>query len=92
MIKFQKRYFIETLENIGINSGHNYNAQMYSSRFQKLFMMNAHFLVLRSSQNLYINVTKIAHIMLHNIKLFLSTITKVLTLLPAKHQPNLKMY
>ena len=35
MIKFQKRYFIETLKNNETNSGHKHNAQMYSSRFQK---------------------------------------------------------
>ena len=34
--------------------------------------MTPHIFVLRSSQNLYINVTKIAHIMLHNNKIFLS--------------------
>ena len=35
MIKSQKRYFIETLENNETNSGHKHNAHMYSSRFQK---------------------------------------------------------
>ena len=35
MIKLQKRYFIETLENNETNSGHKHNAHMYSSRFQK---------------------------------------------------------
>ena len=35
MIKFQKRYFIEALENNETNSGHKHNAHMYSSRFQK---------------------------------------------------------
>ena len=35
MIKFQKRYFIEILENNETNSGHKHNAHMYSSRFQK---------------------------------------------------------
>ena len=35
MIKFQKRYFIETLENIETNSGHKHNAHMYSSGFRK---------------------------------------------------------
>ena len=35
MIEFQKRYFIETLENNESNSGHKYNAHIYSSRFQK---------------------------------------------------------
>ena len=34
-IKFQKRYFIETLEINETNSGHKQNAHMYSSRFQK---------------------------------------------------------
>ena len=35
MIKFLKRYFIETLENNETNSGHNHNAHMFSGRFQK---------------------------------------------------------
>ena len=35
MIKFQKRYFFEALENNEINSGHKRNAHLYSSRFQK---------------------------------------------------------
>ena len=35
MIKFQKRYFIKTLENNETNSDHKHNAHMYSSRFQK---------------------------------------------------------
>ena len=35
MIKFQKRYFIETLKNNETNSGHKHNAHVYSSRFQK---------------------------------------------------------
>ena len=35
MVKFQRRYFIETLENNGTNSGHKHNSHMYSSRFQK---------------------------------------------------------
>ena len=35
MIKFQKRYFIETLENNETNSGHKHMPNMYSSRFQK---------------------------------------------------------
>ena len=34
MIKFQKRYSIETLENNETNSGHKHNANMYSSRLQ----------------------------------------------------------
>ena len=55
-------------------------------------VMNSHFLVLRYSQHLYINVTKMAHIMLHHIKFSMFNITKVLTLLQAKHQPNLKIY
>ena len=37
MIKFQKRYFIETLENNETNCGHKHNAHMYFSRFQKHF-------------------------------------------------------
>ena len=35
MIKFQNRYFIETLEDNETNSGHKHNAHMFSSRFQK---------------------------------------------------------
>ena len=35
MIKFLKRYFIETLENNETNSGHNHMPHMYSSCFQK---------------------------------------------------------
>ena len=35
MIKLQKRYFIETLENNETISGHKHNAHMYSSRFRK---------------------------------------------------------
>ena len=35
MIKFQKRYFVETPENNETNSGHKHNAHMYSRRFQK---------------------------------------------------------
>ena len=35
MIKFQKRYFIETLENNETNSGHKHTPHMYSSCFQK---------------------------------------------------------
>ena len=35
MIKFQKRYFIETLENNETNSGQKQMPHMYSSRFQK---------------------------------------------------------
>ena len=35
MIKLQKRYFIETLENNKTIIGHQHNAHMYSSRFQK---------------------------------------------------------
>ena len=44
------------------------------------------------NQNLFINVTKIAHIMLHIIKIFLFNIRKVVTLLQAKLKQNLKMY
>ena len=35
MIKFQKRYFIEILENNETNSGQKQISHMYSSRFQK---------------------------------------------------------
>ena len=35
MIKFQKRYFIETLENNETNTGHKHKAHMFYSRFQK---------------------------------------------------------
>ena len=35
VIKFQKIYFFETLENNETNSGHKRNAHMYSRRFQK---------------------------------------------------------
>ena len=35
MIKFQKRYFVKTLADNATNRGHQHNAQMYSSRFQK---------------------------------------------------------
>ena len=35
MIKFQKRFFIETLDKNETNSGHQHNARMYSSRLQK---------------------------------------------------------
>ena len=35
MINFQKRYFIETLENNETNSGQKHNEHMYSSWFQK---------------------------------------------------------
>ena len=35
MVKIQKRYFIETLEDNETNSGHRHNAQMYSGRLQK---------------------------------------------------------
>ena len=35
MIKIQKQYFIETLENNKTNYGHKHNAHMYSSRFQE---------------------------------------------------------
>ena len=35
MIKIQKRYFIEALDNNKTNSGHKHNAHMYSSRFQE---------------------------------------------------------
>ena len=34
MIKFQKRYFIETLKSNETNSGYKHNAHMNSSRFQ----------------------------------------------------------
>ena len=35
MIKFQKRYFVETLENNETYCGHKHMPHMYSSRFQK---------------------------------------------------------
>ena len=35
LIKLQKRFFIETLENNETNSGHRHMPHMYSSRFQK---------------------------------------------------------
>ena len=35
MIKFQKRYFIETLEKTETNSGNKHMPHMYSCRFQK---------------------------------------------------------
>ena len=35
MIKFQNRYFIETLENKEFSSGHKHMPLLYSSRFQK---------------------------------------------------------
>ena len=35
MIKFQKRYFIATLESNETSSGHKHMPHMYSSRFQK---------------------------------------------------------
>ena len=37
MIKFQKRYFVETLENNATNSGNKHMPHMYSSSFQKHF-------------------------------------------------------
>ena len=80
MIKFQKRYFIETLETTENNPDHKHNAHMYSSRLQNSFMMNLHFLVLTFAQNLSINVMKIAPIMLHSTKTFLFNTKKVLTL------------
>ena len=35
MVQFQKRYFIETLEINETTSGHQHNALMYTSHFQK---------------------------------------------------------
>ena len=46
--------------------------------FKNTFMRNPHLVVLRSSQKLYINVTTIAHIMLHNTKITLFDIKKAL--------------
>ena len=37
MIKFQNRYFIETLENNETNKVHEHEAHMYSSRFRRHF-------------------------------------------------------
>ena len=37
MIKFQKRYFFETLGDNETNRSHQHNSYMYSSRFQKHF-------------------------------------------------------
>ena len=62
MIKFQKRYFIETLENNETNSGHKHNAHMYSSRFQK------------HPYDESTNVMKTAHTTAHKIKTFLYNI------------------
>ena len=93
MIKFRKRYFLETLENNETNSGHKHSTVHTCTLvvFKNTFLMNLNFLVLRFSQNFHINVTKIAHIVLHNIRIFLSKTKKVLTLSQAKHQPNLEM-
>ena len=46
----------------------------------------------KSSQKLFINVTKIAYTMIHNIRLTFFNTVKALILSQAKHLPNLKMY
>ena len=43
MIRFQKRYFIETLQNNETNPGHKHNAHRYQVVFKNTFMMNPHF-------------------------------------------------
>ena len=89
MIKFQKRYFIETLENYETNSGHKHNAHMYSSRFQKdLYDESALTVVSRFSQNPSTNAMKTAHNTQHNMKTFLFNI-KVLILSRENRHPIL---
>ena len=80
MIKFQKRYPIETLKYNETNSGQKNTPHMYSCRFQKQLYEETQFLVSRFSQNFYTNVMKTAHVMPHNTKTFLFNTKKVLTL------------
>ena len=88
-IKFQKRYYIEKLENNETNSGHKHNAHMYSSRFQNHFMSNPHSLVSRFSQNHFLNVMKIAHTTPHIFKTSLYNKKKVLILFREHRNPTL---
>ena len=89
MIKFQKRYFIETVEINEISKGHKHMPHIYSSRFQKHYTTNQHFHVLKYSQNPSIIVMKITHIMQHNITFFLYSTENVLTLSRENRHPNL---
>ena len=89
MTKFQKRYFIETLENNEANLGHKHNAHMYSSGFQKhLYDESApsRFEVLTKSST---NVMKTAYIMPLNIKAFSYNTKKALTLSRENGHPTL---
>ena len=92
MIKYQKRNFLKhspMMKQIEVTDTTHTCILVV---FGNTFMMNPHFLVLRFSQNLYTNVMKIAHIMPHSTKTFLSNTMRALTLVPVKHQLNLKTY
>ena len=92
MVKFQKLYFIETLENNETTSGHQHNALMYTSHFQKHLYGGyalSRFEVL--SKPLY-KCNEDRPIMHHKTKTFLLSTRKVLALSQAKHLPNIKMY
>ena len=52
--------------------------------FKTTFMINQHFLVLRYTLNLFINVMMTSLITLHNINVFFYTIKKALTSWQAK--------
>ena len=60
--------------------------------FQTTYMTSQHFLVLKYSFNLFINVMMIALITRHTIKIFLYSITKASILSLANHHKNLRMY
>ena len=80
MIKLQKRFFIETLENNVTNSGHQHNAHINSSKCQKQFYdesILSRFEVL--TKPIY-KCNEDAHIMLHNTKTTLFNIKTFLNL------------
>ena len=90
MIKFQKSYFIETLENkkklILVT---NTCLQCILVVCKNTFMMKMHFHVLRFSRNLSKNVMKTAHIVPLNNKTFLYNTKKVLIWSRGNHNPTL---
>ena len=79
--KIQKYYFIEKLTTNKTNSGHKYKAQMYTRIFQDhIYMLNRPFVVLKWSIDHSTNIMKVALKMLHNIRILLSNLKKVLIL------------
>ena len=92
MIKFQKRYFVETLENNETNSGQKHMPHVYSSRFQKHLYDESALSRFEVLTNPLYKCNEDRPIMLHNTKTFSYKIAKDLILTQANFHLNSMVY